>query len=284
MKKILINDIEQIDDFDSFIDGKVKGVIALATPMMNIFDWKNTLSYAAGEDESEIESVIYYAAVVVDEPGESGLERGTILSVKEYETFKHKFEGIKGKRGAEGIECLVSQIKINEKYSEMRKIEQECMAALEEMDSRLAENQEEYTEEDRDKRLDVIYRLRKARKTIDALYYLKKKKGRLAVHEISLFPLQIRSLISEGRSKKFYQIYELQKLYESVIMQNNRLRKLLEIEAPEIIIINESRMLQERIDCLYANGRRGKAKCSIPDDQRSALCSLTEILMQNILS
>lgn len=281
MEKVLLNDVSKIDNFEDFIVGDKKGTITLAAPMLNIYEWKNICSYATGIKEQDIEKIVYYAAVVIDDPGESGKQKGTVLDITEYDTLKSQYKDMTVKRGAEAIELLLSQININEKFAESRKKEQECMAILEELGD--PENDEPGSNKE-EKRIKTLKILRTARKTIDSLYYIRKKKCKLSIREINVFPLHIRAILKEELKNNLYEMDFLARLYERVIMQNNRLRKLQSIEAPQIILINESRMLQERIDQLYANGKRGEPVLLVSDDDRSVLPSLANIIMRNLLS
>ncbi|MGL5051219.1 MAG: DNA-directed RNA polymerase subunit beta' [Fusobacteriaceae bacterium] len=212
------------------------GHINLAAPVSHIWYSKGTpnkMSLIIGLSPKELESVLYFARYVVTEVGESGLEIGKILTEKEYkkckQDFGNKFEAL---MGAEAILKLLEAINL-----EPLKIELE--AELEIVTSA-------------QKRKKLVKRLKIVRDFIAS----ENKPAWMIMKNVPIIPADLRPMVQLDGGR--FATSDLNDLYRRVINRNNRLKKLLEIGAPEIVVKNEKRMLQEAVDALIDNGRRGK--------------------------
>ncbi|MGL4687957.1 MAG: DNA-directed RNA polymerase subunit beta', partial [Fusobacteriaceae bacterium] len=216
------------------------GHINLAAPVAHIWYSKGTpnkMSLIIGLSPKELESVLYFARYVVTESGESGLESGKILTEKEYKKCKQdayqsgdkKFEGL---MGAEAILKLLEKVEL-----EPLKIQLE--GELEVVTSA-------------QKRKKLVKRLKIVRDFLSS----ENQPGWMILRNVPVIPADLRPMVQLDGGR--FATSDLNDLYRRVINRNNRLKKLLEIGAPEIVVKNEKRMLQEAVDALIDNGRRGK--------------------------
>lgn len=212
------------------------GHISLAAPVSHIWYSKGTpnkMSLIIGLSPKELESVLYFARYVVTETGESNLKEGKILTEKEYKLYKqlygNRFEAL---MGAEAILKLLGKINLEELRVELEK----------ELDD-VSSSQ---------KRKKVVKRLKIVRDFIAS----NNKPEWMILKNVPVIPADLRPMVQLDGGR--FATSDLNDLYRRVINRNNRLKKLLEIKAPEIVVKNEKRMLQEAVDALIDNGRRGK--------------------------
>lgn len=213
-----------------------RGHISLAAPVSHIWYSKGTpnkMSLIIGLSPKELESVLYFARYVVTETGESNLKEGKILTEKEYKLYKqlygNRFEAL---MGAEAILKLLEKINLEELRVELEK----------ELDD-VSSSQ---------KRKKVVKRLKIVRDFIAS----NNKPEWMILKNVPVIPADLRPMVQLDGGR--FATSDLNDLYRRVINRNNRLKKLLEIKAPEIVVKNEKRMLQEAVDALIDNGRRGK--------------------------
>jgi len=229
------------------------GHIDLATPVAHIWYFKsmpNRISYILGMTAKELEQVLYYAEYVVTDPGKSDLKAGTVLSDKEYSEYRKKWDDeFEAKMGAEAIKDLLSKVDIAALAEELK---QELRDAKQQKKAKLI------------KRLEVVEAFRKSKNN---------KLEWMVLEAIPVLPPDIRPMVQLDGGR--FASSDLNELYRRVISRNNRLKRLLEIKTPEIVIRNEKRMLQEAVDALIDNGRRGKP---VTGPSNRALKSLSEML------
>ncbi|CAL7895187.1 DNA-directed RNA polymerase subunit beta' [Fusobacterium necrophorum] len=212
------------------------GHIALAAPVSHIWYSKGTpnkMSLIIGLSPKELESVLYFARYIVTESEEDSLEIGKIITEKEYKLFKqlygNKFEAY---MGAEAILKLLERINLEELRIELEEELEEVSSAQ--------------------KRKKIVKRLKIVRDFIAS----GNKPEWMILKNVPVIPADLRPMVQLDGGR--FATSDLNDLYRRVINRNNRLKKLLEIRAPEIVVKNEKRMLQEAVDALIDNGRRGK--------------------------
>ena len=245
MEKINISEWEELhNNFEDFLEGKKKGTIVLAEPVADITAWygnQSPYSLISGLSRLEIDKVVYYTGWLVTDAGETGLAEGSVLSEQEYKEAMEKYG-----RSSFSAEAICRELRGKE-IEYMQKLEKLC-------DEDPEEGGGEEAARCRTELADV-------RARIDAAVFLCKNPDSFLIREITLFPLQLRAMIRElSGSVPYGVLHDLDSLYGSVVSRMSRLKRLKEIDAPEIILQNESRILQENVDALLANGMRGKAK------------------------
>ena len=212
------------------------GHIKLATPIAHIWYSKGTpnkMSLLLGISTKELESVLYFSRYIVTDPGETGLEKGQILTEREYKLHESQFKGeFTAKMGAEGVLTLLEEIDLHKLESKLQN----------EMD----------VEHSAQKRRKVIKRLKVVRDLIEA----GNRPEWMILTVLPVIPADLRPMVQLDGGR--FATSDLNDLYRRVINRNIRLKKLMSIKAPEIVIKNEKRMLQEAVDALIDNGRRGK--------------------------
>lgn len=211
------------------------GHIELAAPVSHIWYFKGTpsrMGILLDISPRRLEEVLYFSKYIVIDPGDTGLEKCQILSEKEYEDYYEKYEDdFKAEMGAEAIKEILSGIDLEE---EERKLKEE----LEEANGQ--------------KRIKLIRRL----EVIEAMLESGNKPEWMILDVIPVIPPDIRPMVQLDGGR--FATSDLNDLYRRVINRNNRLARLLELHAPSIIVRNEKRMLQEAVDALIDNGRRGR--------------------------
>ena len=212
------------------------GHIELAAPVAHIWYFKgipSRISLMLDITPKNIEKVIYFASYVVTDKGTSGLEIGQILNEKEYHENVEKFGrgSFKARMGAEALEEL------------LRKVD------LEELSQKLRKDLEKASEQ---KKIKLVKRL----DTIESFKQSGNKPEWMVMNVVPVIPPELRPMVQLDGGR--FATSDLNDLYRRVINRNNRLKKLLELGAPEIIVRNEKRMLQESIDSLIDNSRRGR--------------------------
>ena len=212
------------------------GHIELAAPVAHIWYFKGIPSRIAlilDISPRNLERVIYFASYVVVDKGSTNLEKCQVLNEKEYHEAEEKYGkgSFKAKMGAEAIRELLEQVDV-EKLSE--EIKKELETASEQRKGKLV------------KRLD----------TVEAFRISGNKPEWMVMNVIPVIPPELRPMVQLDGGR--FATSDLNDLYRRVINRNNRLKRLLELGAPEIIVRNEKRMLQESVDALIDNGRRGR--------------------------
>ena len=212
------------------------GHIELAAPVAHIWYFKGIPSRIAlllDISPRELEKVIYFASYIVTDKGTSGLLKCQIINEKEYHEAVEKYGrgSFKAEMGAEAIRKLLTEINI-EKLSE--KLKKELVKASEQKKAKIA------------KRLD----------TVESFRLSGNKPEWMIMNVVPVLPPELRPMVQLDGGR--FATSDLNDLYRRVINRNNRLKRLLELGAPEIIVRNEKRMLQESVDALIDNGRRGR--------------------------
>ena len=212
------------------------GHIELAAPVAHIWYFKGIPSRMAlllDVSPRNIEKVIYFAAYIVTDKGTSDLMKCQVLSEKEYVEAVEKYgkDSFKAEMGAGAIRKLLEEIDIDKLSQKLKK---EIEKASEQRKVKIA------------KRLD----------TVEAFRISKNRPEWMVMSVIPVIPADIRPMVQLDGGR--FATSDLNDLYRRVINRNNRLKRLLELGAPEIIVRNEKRMLQESVDALIDNGRRGR--------------------------
>ena len=212
------------------------GHIELASPVAHIWYFKgipSRISLILDMSPRSLEKVIYFAAYVVIDKGTSGLTKTQVLTEKEYREAEEKYGkgSFTAKMGAEAIRTLLKEVDLD-KLSE--KLKKEIAKATEQKKVKLV------------KRLD----------TVESFRLSGNKPEWMVMGVIPVIPPELRPMVQLDGGR--FATSDLNDLYRRVINRNNRLKRLLELGAPEIIVRNEKRMLQESVDALIDNGRRGR--------------------------
>ena len=212
------------------------GHIELASPCSHIWFFKGVpskMGLVLDMSPRDLEEVLYFVSYVVIDKGNAPLENKQTLSEKEYRAYYEKYgTGFKVGMGAEAIKELLKKVDLKKDIDE---IEKELETAQGQKRTRLL------------KRLDVL----------DAFYKSGNKPEWMIMDCIPVIPPELRPMIQLDGGR--FATSDLNDLYRRVINRNNRLKKLIDLGAPGIIIQNEKRMLQEAVDALFDNGRRGRS-------------------------
>ncbi|MCS5422719.1 MULTISPECIES: DNA-directed RNA polymerase subunit beta' [Psychrilyobacter] len=212
------------------------GHIQLAAPVAHIWYSKGTpnkMALLIGISPKELESVLYFARYLVLSPADTGLEVGKILTEREYKLYRQQHgKAFEAKMGAEGILKLLERI-------DLKKLAQELEKDFEEVTSA-------------QKRKKLVKRLKVVRDLLSS----ENSPAWMILKSVPIIPADLRPMVQLDGGR--FATSDLNDLYRRVINRNNRLKKLLDIGAPEIVVKNEKRMLQEAVDALIDNGRRGK--------------------------
>ena len=212
------------------------GHIELATPVSHIWFFKGVpsrMGLVLDMSPRDLEEVLYFVSYVVIDKGNAPLENKQTLSEKEYRAYYEKYgTGFRVGMGAEAIKELLSNVDLKKDIDE---ITAELETAQGQKRTRLL------------KRLDVL----------DAFYQSGNRPEWMIMDCIPVIPPELRPMIQLDGGR--FATSDLNDLYRRVINRNNRLKKLIDLGAPGIIIQNEKRMLQEAVDALFDNGRRGRS-------------------------
>jgi DNA-directed RNA polymerase subunit beta' len=229
------------------------GHIELASPVAHIWFFKGTpsrIGLVLDLSIKDLEKVLYFESYIVIDPGDTDLKENQLLTEEEYkeaqETFGDKFEAM---IGAEAIKKLLMRIDINAEAERLRELMK--------------------TETSQQRKLRHAKRLR----VFKALKESGNRPGWMILDVIPVIPPDLRPLVRLDGGR--FATSDLNDLYRRVINRNNRLEKLIELKAPELIIRNEKRMLQEAVDALFDNGKRGRVHLGA---NRRPLKSLSEAL------
>ena len=212
------------------------GHIELAAPVAHIWYFKGIPSRIAlmlDISPRNLEKVIYFASYIVTDKGTSGLEECQVLNEKEYHEAEEKYgrKSFKAEMGAEAIRKLLEEIDLAKLTAQ---IEKEIENASEQRKAKLI------------KRLD----------TVEAFLQSGNRPEWMVMNVVPVIPPDLRPMVQLDGGR--FATSDLNDLYRRVINRNNRLKRLLELGAPEIIVRNEKRMLQESVDALIDNSRRGR--------------------------
>ena len=248
------------------------GHIELVVPVAHIWYFKslpNKIGYLLGLPTKKLDQIIYYERYIVIQPGikeEDDINRLDFLTEDEYLDILDKLPRGKtnyylmrilknfiAKMGAESIEMLLSRVKLDELSYALRD-----QAATDTSQQRRAEAL---------KRLKVVEAFRESRKTIE------NRPEWMIIKMVPVIPPELRPLVPLDGGR--FATSDLNDLYRRVIIRNNRLKRLMDIKAPEVILRNEKRMLQEAVDSLFDNSRKINA---VRADGNRALKSLSDML------
>ncbi|HGZ3604687.1 TPA: DNA-directed RNA polymerase subunit beta' [Staphylococcus aureus] len=211
------------------------GHIELAAPVSHIWYFKgipSRMGLLLDMSPRALEEVIYFASYIVVDPGPTGLEKKTLLSEAEFRDYYDKYPGqFVAKMGAEGIKDLLEEIDLDE---ELKLLRDELESATGQRLTRAI------------KRLEVVESFRNSGN----------KPSWMILDVLPIIPPEIRPMVQLDGGR--FATSDLNDLYRRVINRNNRLKRLLDLGAPGIIVQNEKRMLQEAVDALIDNGRRGR--------------------------
>lgn len=212
------------------------GHIELAAPVAHIWYFKGIPSRIAlmlDISPRNLEKIIYFASYVVVDKGTSGLEKCQVLNEKEYHEAVEKYGrgSFKARMGAEALRELLEQVDLDKLSAQIKK---ELQNASEQ------------------KRVKLVKRL----DTVEAFRISGNRPEWMVMNVVPVIPPELRPMVQLDGGR--FATSDLNDLYRRVINRNNRLKRLLELGAPEIIVRNEKRMLQESVDALIDNGRRGR--------------------------
>ena len=228
------------------------GHIELAAPVSHIWYFKgipSRMGLLLDITPRILEKVLYFGAYIVTDPGDTPLERCQILSEREYRDMREKYENdFDAGMGAEAIKKLLQQIDCEELSVKLR---EELATAGGQKKAKLV------------KRLEVV----------EAFRLSHNKPEWMIIDVLPVIPPELRPMVQLDGGR--FATSDLNDLYRRVINRNNRLKRLMQLNAPDIIVRNEKRMLQEAVDALIDNGRRGRA---VTGANSRALKSLSDML------
>ncbi len=212
------------------------GHIELAAPVSHIWYFKgipSRMGLILDISPRILEKVLYFVAYIVTDPGNTPLSKNQILTEKEYRDMREKYEDdFDAGMGAEAVEKLLTDIDLEELSVSLR---EELKKASGQKKARIV------------KRLEVV----------DAFLHSNNRPEWMIIHALPVLPAELRPMVQLDGGR--FATSDLNDLYRRVINRNNRLKRLQQLRAPEIIVRNEKRMLQEAVDALIDNGRRGRA-------------------------
>ena len=228
------------------------GHIELAAPCSHIWYFKgipSRMGLLLDISPRILEKVLYFANHIVTDPGDAPLSKGQILSEKEYRDMREKYEDdFAAGMGAEAVKKLLQDI-------DLESLSEELRAELKNANGQ--------------KKLRIIKRL----EVVEAFRLSGNKPEWMVMDVLPVIPPEIRPMVQLDGGR--FATSDLNDLYRRVINRNNRLKRLIQLNAPDIIIRNEKRMLQEAVDALIDNGRRGRA---VTGANNRALKSLSDML------
>ena len=228
------------------------GHIELAAPVSHIWYFKgipSRMGLLLDISPRILEKVLYFAAYIVTDPGFSPLQKNQILTEKEYRDMREKYEDdFDAGMGAEAVKKLLQDI--------------DCEALSEQLRAELKDASGQ-------KKARIIKRL----EVVDAFRLSGNKPEWMIIDVLPVIPPELRPMVQLDGGR--FATSDLNDLYRRVINRNNRLKRLIQLNAPDIIVRNEKRMLQEAVDALIDNGRRGRA---VTGANNRALKSLSDML------
>ena len=228
------------------------GHIELAVPVVHIWFFKSLPSMIGsllGMSVTNLERVIYYESYIVLDPGDTELQVGQLISEDEYIDLEEEDRHFDAKMGAPAVKQLLASLELDELSVKLRaQVKVETSAQ---------------------RKADCLKRL----KVIEAIRKSPNRPEWMIIDVLPVIPPDLRPLVPLEGGR--FATSDLNDLYRRVINRNNRLKKLIDIKAPEVILRNEKRMLQEAVDVLFDNGRR---TFSVKGEGRRPLKSLSELL------
>ena len=229
------------------------GHIELAAPVSHIWYFKgipSRMGLILDLSPRTLEKVLYFASYIVLDPGETDLKKNDVLTEQEFRAAEERYGHNKFRvgMGAEAIKELLQEIDIDEQLEILK---------------------EELADASGQKRAKIIKRL----EVVEAFKESNNKPEWMIMDAIPVIPPDIRPMVQLDGGR--FATSDLNDLYRRIINRNNRLKRLLELSAPDIIVRNEKRMLQEAVDALIDNGRRGRA---VTGPGNRALKSLSDML------
>ncbi|MGE5509235.1 MAG: DNA-directed RNA polymerase subunit beta' [Chitinophagales bacterium] len=211
------------------------GHIELAAPVSHIWYFKgipSRMGLLLDLSPRTLEKVLYFASYIVTDPGDTGLEKYRLLNEAEYREAREKYgQAFKAGMGAEALKKLLEEIDLEKLAKQLR---------------------QEIKETSGQRRVRAIRRL----EVVDAFRKSGNRPEWMIMEVIPVIPPELRPMVQLDGGR--FATSDLNDLYRRVINRNNRLKRLLELGAPDIIVRNEKRMLQEAVDALIDNGRRGR--------------------------
>ncbi|MCL1830061.1 MAG: DNA-directed RNA polymerase subunit beta' [Oscillospiraceae bacterium] len=211
------------------------GHIELAAPVSHIWYFKgipSRIGLVLDISPRDLEKVLYFASYIVTDPGYTPLEMHQLLTETEYRNMRERYEDeFQAEMGAEAIRELLMRIDLDQTCRDLK---------------------EEYETSTGQKKIRILKRL----EVFEAFRLSGNRPEWMILDVVPVIPPEIRPMVQLDGGR--FATSDLNDLYRRVINRNNRLRRLLELEAPDIIIRNEKRMLQEAVDALIDNGRRGR--------------------------
>ena len=228
------------------------GHIELAAPCSHIWYFKgipSRMGLLLDISPRILEKVLYFASYIVTDPGDAPLSKCQILNEKEYRDMREKYEDdFDAGMGAEAVKKLLADVNLEELSTQLRS---------------------ELKNANGQKKLRIIKRL----EVVDAFRLSGNKPEWMVMDVLPVIPPEIRPMVQLDGGR--FATSDLNDLYRRVINRNNRLKRLIQLNAPDIIVRNEKRMLQEAVDALIDNGRRGRA---VTGANNRALKSLSDML------
>ena len=232
---------------------KRMGHINLAAPVVHIWFFKaipNRLGTLLAMKSADLEKIIYFQEYVVTDPGQSPLKVGQLLSEEEYRDATNKYgKSFKSFMGAEAIKALLENLDLEEMAGQLKQT--------------ITKTNSKQKIKDLTKRLKIINQVRNSTN----------KAQWMVLEVIPVIPPDLRPLVLLERDN--FATSDLNDLYRRIINRNNRLKKLMDLNAPEVIIRNEKRMLQQAVDSLLDNGR---CRRSVLGSNNRPLKSLTDMI------
>ncbi|MBM7853819.1 DNA-directed RNA polymerase subunit beta' [Desulfohalotomaculum tongense] len=211
------------------------GIIELAAPVSHIWYFKgipSRMGLILDMSPRALEKVLYFVSYIVIDPGETNLIKKQLLTETEYREYYEKYgDSFKAGMGAEAIKELLKEIDLEEQARELR---------------------QELKEVSGQRKIRAIRRL----EVVEAFRKSKNRPEWMILDVLPVIPPELRPMVQLDGGR--FATSDLNDLYRRVINRNNRLKKLLDLGAPDIIVRNEKRMLQEAVDALIDNGRRGR--------------------------
>ena len=211
------------------------GHIELAAPVSHIWYFKgipSRMGLILDMSPRSLEKVLYFASYIVIDPGETSLSEKQLLNEQEYQDAYDKFDGkFKAAMGAEAVRQILARIDLDKQSDELRELLKDSSGQ---------------------KKIRIIRRL----EVVEAFKQSGNRPEWMILDAVPVIPPDLRPMVQLDGGR--FATSDLNDLYRRVINRNNRLKRLLDLGAPEIIVRNEKRMLQEAVDALIDNGRRGR--------------------------
>ncbi len=244
------------------------GHIALAVPVVHIWFFRaqpSKIGNIMGLSLKELEKVIYYESYIVINPGPTGLNKNDLISEDQYHEVLNSLPAGNDKLDDEDPRKFVARIGGDAVKEVLKKTD------IEKLSKELREQLKEETSQQ--KKADLLKRLRVIEAFRETEGKVPNRPEWMVLNFIPVIPPELRPLVPLEGGR--FATSDLNDLYRRVIIRNNRLKRLIDIKAPEVILRNEKRMLQEAVDALFDNSRRGSA---VRSDNNRPLKSLSDML------